>query len=502
MIYIYTCAYNAEKTLHTAVSSILNQTYTEFTYYILDNGSLDDTRKIVKEYANKDNRIIPLFGKSNRRGLTSKIVKDIISEDNMLKNSYFATLDADDEYEPDYLEKMIEFINKYDLDIAACGSVFIDAKTNKHIGNRNVDKNLIINGDGIDRYFSTYHQFMRTIWGKVYSLSVLRKCNFENIIKVSYGGDTIFAVEAFHNANRIGILSKLLHKYYVSPQSVSYKFDEKRIESDRIIFDATYEFLISKSGTVSNDNLNFLYMVYINAIKDTLNVLLNAHICVSDKLEYILDIFQSRHTHDLIKWSGLELQKKQLFSQVVSWVLSKDEARSDSGFDIATDIFASIEVYPTMINGWKAGEVFLLLTKIRDKQIEKGLLYRADSHIISVANNSPYLNGLDAGFLCYFSDIIFSILQNDEENALSQIIELIAEETEISGEYIESLLVLALNLSAKLELHDYFIYFKKLQISLLINLSKINEAIEEFADWDEVLSDDMDFKNLKERLGI
>ena len=190
MIYIYTCAYNAEKTLHTAVSSILNQTYTEFTYYILDNGSFDDTRKIVEEYANKDNRIISLFGKSNRRGLTSKIVKDIISEDNMLKNSYFATLDADDEYEPDYLEKMIKFINKYDLDIAACGSVFIDAKTNKHIGNRNVDKNLIINGDGIDRYFSTYHQFMRTIWGKVYSLSVLRKCNFENIIKVSYGGDT------------------------------------------------------------------------------------------------------------------------------------------------------------------------------------------------------------------------------------------------------------------------------------------------------------------------
>jgi hypothetical protein len=61
---------------------------------------------------------------------------------------------------------------------------------------------------------------------------------------------------------------------------------------------------------------------------------------------------------------------------------------------------------------------------------------------------------------------------------------------------------MALNLSAKLELHDYFIYFKKLQISLLIELSKINEAIEEFADWDKILSDDIDFKNLKERLGI
>jgi hypothetical protein len=63
-------------------------------------------------------------------------------------------------------------------------------------------------------------------------------------------------------------------------------------------------------------------------------------------------------------------------------------------------------------------------------------------------------------------------------------------------------MLLALNLSAKLESHDYFIYFKKLQISLLIELSKTNEAIKEFADWDEILSDDIDFKNLKERLGI
>ena len=502
MVYIFTTAYNAEKTLHKAVNSILNQTYTDFCYYLFDNGSLDDTRKIIKEYANKDNRIIPLFGKSNRRGLTSKIVKDIISEDNMLKNSYFATLDADDEYEPDYLEKMIEFINKYDLDIAACGSVFIDAKTNKHIGNRNVDKNLIINGDGIDRYFSTYHQFMRTIWGKVYSLSVLRKCNFENIIKVSYGGDTIFAVEAFYNANRIGIFSELLHKYYVSPQSASYKFDEKRIESDRIIFDATYDFLISKCGAVSDENLNFLWIVYFNAIKDTLNVLLNAQIGLSDKLDYLLDIFQSQHTQELIKWPGVKAEKNQLFRQLALWMLSKEEFLSGSGFDIVIEILISMDIYPNKIKGWKDEEVYNLLTMIRDKQIERDLPNNADSHIISVASKSPYLVGLEVGFLCYFKDIVSSILQNDEENALSQIIELIAEGTEIPDEYAESLILMALNLSAKLELHDYFIYFKKLQISLLIELSKINEAIEEFADWDKILSDDIDFKNLKERLGI
>jgi hypothetical protein len=161
-----------------------------------------------------------------------------------------------------------------------------------------------------------------------------------------------------------------------------------------------------------------------------------------------------------------------------------------------------MDIYPNKIKGWKDEEVYNLLTMIRDKQIERDLPNNADSHIISVASKSPYLVGLEVGFLCYFKDIVSSILQNDEENALSQIIELIAEGTEIPDEYAESLILMALNLSAKLELHDYFIYFKKLQISLLIELSKINEAIEEFADWDKILSDDIDFKNLKERLGI
>jgi hypothetical protein len=138
------------------------------------------------------------------------------------------------------------------------------------------------------------------------------------------------------------------------------------------------------------------------------------------------------------------------------------------------------------------------------------VIFKNNFYLINIRGNKPRiwntctLQKLFGHIYVYgtFFHLFQSFLQNDEENALSQIIELIAEGTEIPDEYVESLMLLALNLSAKLELHDYFIYFKKLQISLLIELSKINEAIEEFADWDEILSDDIDFKNLKERLGI
>jgi glycosyltransferase involved in cell wall biosynthesis len=47
-VVFFTQAYNAEKTLRRAVDSILAQTYTNFVYYIVDNGSTDGTGEMIQ----------------------------------------------------------------------------------------------------------------------------------------------------------------------------------------------------------------------------------------------------------------------------------------------------------------------------------------------------------------------------------------------------------------------------------------------------------------------
>ena len=104
MIYVRTCAYNAEKTLRRAMDSILNQTYGELTYYVLDNGSSDRTGDIIREYARKDKRVVPFFNKINRKFdenpdfwlLTRKLQE----------NDLFCILDADDSYDLTFLQKI------------------------------------------------------------------------------------------------------------------------------------------------------------------------------------------------------------------------------------------------------------------------------------------------------------------------------------------------------------------------------------------------------------
>jgi glycosyltransferase involved in cell wall biosynthesis len=498
-IIIYTQAYNAEKTLHRTVGSVLNQTYDNFEYIIVDNGSTDATGEIIKEYAQKDRRITPLANKLNHVWEPGNSIVDIIPR---YDDSYFFSwLDADDELDRCFFEKLLAFMEGNCLDIAVCGNDFIDANTNALRGVRKLNEDLILAApDDYNKHFPQYHQFMRTAWAKLYAFSALRDFDYEKLNRVNYGWDTCFVMEAFCRAKRVGILAQSLHKYYVSPQSMSYKLDVKRIISDRILFDVACDFLNNKAGKISKENSDFLFLVYFYAIKDTLNIVLNSQISLSDKFINILDVFQSEHTGELIKWPGAQKEKNQLFLQIAQWVASQEEARDGDGLDKAADILAAMRICPKQLDGWEDSQALGFLSKIKDKMEKDGVGVNIDEPVVSIASKVPMLAGEAPGFLLFFSEIIISILQNDEEKALNQIEEAIDQEADIPDEYIEPFLKLGLNLSAKLEYTNDFIYFKKLQISLLIDLGKTEEARLELADWDEMLPDDQDFKAMRARL--
>ena len=55
------CAYNAEQYLREAIDSVLQQTFTDFEFVIVDDGSTDNTFKIIQDY--KDQRIRLIRGK-------------------------------------------------------------------------------------------------------------------------------------------------------------------------------------------------------------------------------------------------------------------------------------------------------------------------------------------------------------------------------------------------------------------------------------------------------
>jgi len=99
--------YNGQKFLKEAIDSILNQTYSDFEFIIINDNSTDRTSIILKEYENNDKRIKIINNKKNI-GLTKSLNKGL----GLAKGKYIARLDADDISLPNRLEKQIAFLEK------------------------------------------------------------------------------------------------------------------------------------------------------------------------------------------------------------------------------------------------------------------------------------------------------------------------------------------------------------------------------------------------------
>lgn len=327
MIYIKTCAYNAEKTLRRAVDSVLNQTYRDFEYHILDNGSTDRTGELIREYAARDARIVPYYCKVNYAYQENQDFWNLSKR--IPEGDYFCILDADDAYEPTFLREMLDFMTETHLELAACGTVFRDQETGAVLGDRVLPRNLLADTpERMDSNFPVIHWNLRQVWGKLYS-SRAAAARYETDMPdwwpKAYGGDTINVMEGVKAAKGFGVYAKPLHNYFLSPKSVSYRWIPGREDADAILHAKTLEFLNTFCGRVSENNLCFLYCVYFEAFKDTVAVLIRAQLPLLDKLEALGRILAQPYTGEMLaadtSYYGVQpVEKQTLLRDILRWL--------------------------------------------------------------------------------------------------------------------------------------------------------------------------------------
>lgn len=109
--------YNGERYLREAVDSILNQTFRDFEFLIVNDGSTDGTEKILRCY--RDFRI-KIVNNERNIGLTKSLNKGL----KLAKGEYIARQDADDISLPQRLEKQVKFLDTH-RHVALIGSPFL-----------------------------------------------------------------------------------------------------------------------------------------------------------------------------------------------------------------------------------------------------------------------------------------------------------------------------------------------------------------------------------------
>jgi len=274
-ISIYTRVYNTEKYLNKCLESVVNQTFKDFQHVIIDNGCTDGCTEILKRYAEKYSWVKLIRFDENRSGID-------IGE--YIDTPYFCQLDSDDWLEETFLEKMINLIEREQADIVATGSYFHFEATNQ-LGVRNISEPLWLTSDQFAEYYPKYHQIFRTTWGKLYKTSFYYNASIKTSkAKLSYGSDTVLTFNALREAQRVCIDNSVLYHYRVHNASTSYHYEANRFDSDVYLYEDAKDFL-SAYGPISEYNNFFISAVYANALKDTVNCIVNSSLTQKEKLE-------------------------------------------------------------------------------------------------------------------------------------------------------------------------------------------------------------------------
>lgn len=114
--------FNSASFIQKTFDSVCNQTFRDFEFFIVDDGSHDETPEIIRRFAAKDGRISLIF--QDHSGMPA-IAKNVALQ--KVAGKFICFVDSDDIWEPDKLEKQVQYLNtKKSIDLLGTGAIVID----------------------------------------------------------------------------------------------------------------------------------------------------------------------------------------------------------------------------------------------------------------------------------------------------------------------------------------------------------------------------------------
>ena len=164
--------YNGEKFINRCLDSVINQTYKNLDILIIDDGSTDNTYKLIKKY--KDKRIRVIRQKNMGLSLARNVGLD------NAKGDYLYFIDIDDYIELDTIEYLYKLIKKYKTNISMAATCLVENNIIKK--EKKEETAYIVDSIEILKKILVSKDSLGAIWNKLYKKEVFNNIRFEDRI--------------------------------------------------------------------------------------------------------------------------------------------------------------------------------------------------------------------------------------------------------------------------------------------------------------------------------
>lgn len=215
--------YNVEKFLKRCLDSVLNQTLKDIEIICVNDGSTDNSLKIIEEYKKFEN--IKIINQKNS-GLS-------VARNIGLKHAsadYVAFLDSDDFVDSDFYEKLFNSIEKEKADIACASIVRENDKKRTYLINY---KQVEIALNPRERFILANCPKYNFVWNKLYKKELIEKNNLKFVSGMIYE-DMWFTPDILEAANSIVAVHDTFYHYWKHKNTL-IKGDCDKYRADKLL---------------------------------------------------------------------------------------------------------------------------------------------------------------------------------------------------------------------------------------------------------------------------
>lgn len=248
---IMTPVYKVERYLPECIESVLGQTYGNFEFILVDDGSPDHSGEICEEYAKKDSRI-RVFHKPNG-GLmhTRRYALERAQGD------YYVFLDSDDYLSLDTLETLSRYISETGVDCVIYGFEWLRPEGTSHIKCSSYDCGRVIT-DKRELYNIVFNdEAYNSLCRKCAKASCFDGRDHSRYYHIKRGEDLLQSLEILENAGSFLFIPETLYCYRVNPASITHSDSYEGYRANFEVRETVLEFL-GKSGVFTEEDYDRL----------------------------------------------------------------------------------------------------------------------------------------------------------------------------------------------------------------------------------------------------